>query len=96
MHEMLHVLVESECSDRTALWLREGLVEALADDHPQRTGAEPLSASTIESGLLHPNSQIESERAHAAAEERVRSLITRYGLSTVRVWLSSGVPAGVR
>ena len=32
LHEMLHVLVEAEASERTPLWLREGLVEVLAGE----------------------------------------------------------------
>jgi len=92
LHEMLHVLVEAEAGERTPLWLREGLVEVMADGSAQ--GA-PMSAKETENALLHANSLPESERAHRAAAVRVQALIARYGLSTVRGWLSSGVPAGV-
>ena len=93
LHEMLHVLVEAEASERTPLWLREGLVEVLAGE---RTGsADAMTADAIEGALQHVDSLRTSERAHLAAAARVHALVDRYGLSTVRGWLSSGVPAGV-
>lgn len=94
LHEMLHILVESETTDRTPLWLREGLVEFLAGDE---TGASSsLSTAEIEHALQHADSWSSSERAHRAAAARVRALISRYGSSTVRGWLESGVPADAR
>ena len=98
LHEMLHVLVEAESSERAPLWLREGLVEALAqeDVRPLRVApASAVSLNTIEKTLSHPDSLQSSERAHRAAAATVQMLIARYGLPTVRGWLSSGVPAGV-
>jgi len=92
-HEMLHVLVEDEASGRAPLWLREGLVEVLAGERGGSGAAMPATA--IEGELAHAGSLRASERAHAAAALRVRGLIERYGFSTVRGWLSSGVPASV-
>jgi stage II sporulation protein D len=92
LHEMLHVLVESEASERAPLWLREGLVEVLANEDG---GAETqMSASEIEGMLHHADSQTESERAHRAAAATVRKMVARYGVGVVRSWLSAGVPAG--
>lgn len=93
LHEMLHVLVEAEASERAPLWLREGLVEVLAGE--PGGGASAMPGSAIDSVLLHADSLRESEQAHRAAAVRVHGLIERYGLSAVRGWLSSGVPAGV-
>lgn len=91
LHEMLHVAVESNCNDRTPLWLREGLVEALAGE---RTGAGgQLSTQAIEAALRYSDTLQSSERAHLAAAAKVQALLARYGLATVRVWLLSGVPA---
>jgi stage II sporulation protein D len=91
-HEMLHILVEAEASERAPLWLREGLVEVLAGD---ASSASPLmSMAEIEGALIHADSWTASERAHRAAAARVRGLIVRYGASAVRGWLSSGVPEG--
>ncbi|MGA1982980.1 MAG: SpoIID/LytB domain-containing protein [Acidobacteriaceae bacterium] len=98
LHEMLHVLVEAEAGERAPLWLREGLVEALAGEtagEGNTITATTMSVDVIEGALAHANSLQESERAHRAAAERVRALIARYGFSTVRGWLSAGVPAGV-
>jgi stage II sporulation protein D len=93
LHEMLHVLIEAESSDHAPLWLREGLVEVLADDDVRNMPT--MSDAAMESALLHADSAAASRRAHTAAAARVHSLIDRYDSSTVRGWLSSGVPAGV-
>jgi len=96
LHEMLHVLVETEASERAPLWLREGLVEALAGEGEKGAGSISIeSVDEIESALAHADSLQASARAHRAAEVRVRGLLSRYGLSTVRGWLASGVPVGV-
>jgi stage II sporulation protein D len=93
LHEMLHVLVESEASKRAPLWLREGLVEVLAGEAEVSTSS--LSTNDIERTLTSADSWAASERAHRAAAARVKALIARYGVSTVRGWLSSGPPSGV-
>jgi stage II sporulation protein D len=93
LHEMLHVAVEAECSAKTPLWLREGLVEVLSGDS---TGAPAsMSSQAMEAELLHPSSLQANERAHHAAGAKVKGLIARYGVSVVRGWLASGPPAGV-
>jgi stage II sporulation protein D len=93
LHEMLHVAIESECLPATPLWLREGLTEVLAGEK----ASTPLLLSTeqIETELHQPSSQAANERAHLAASTKVKALIARYGLTSVRSWLSSGIPAGV-
>jgi stage II sporulation protein D len=98
LHELLHVLVEEEAGAKAPLWLREGLVEALAGEAgagETGAGAAAMSVGAIESALMRAGSRSESERAHLAAGARVRVLIHRYGLPAVRGWLGSGVPAGV-
>jgi stage II sporulation protein D len=92
LHEMLHALVESEANAHTPLWLREGLVEALAGAPAGRVGA--MTTEAMDEGLSHPVSRIAAMQSHRAAAARVQAFIARYGLSTVRGWLSSGVPAG--
>ena len=97
LHEMLHVLVEADSSGHTPLWLREGLVETLANEGSPNSRVAPansMSVDAIESLLSHADSLQASEQAHRAAAARVNMLIARYGLSVVRGWLSSGVPAG--
>lgn len=92
-HEMLHVLVESECSAHTPLWLREGFVEELAGERDASAKSMPVAA--IETAMQHPDSLNASRRAHLASAARVHGLVARYGLSTVRRWLSAGAPPGV-
>jgi stage II sporulation protein D len=93
LHEMLHVAVEADCSAKTPLWLREGLVEVLAGDS---TGSPAsMSSQAMEAELLHPSSLQANEQVHHAAGAKVKGLIARYGVSVVRGWLASGPPAGV-
>ncbi len=91
LHEFLHVLVEEEAASQTPLWLREGLVEVVAGNRHQTSGAMPVSE--IEASLAHPATLIEAQRAHAASEQFVQGLIDKYGLQMVRGWLRSGVPS---
>ncbi len=92
LHEMLHVRVEHEATAKAPLWLREGLVEVLAENaSPSVPLQENLQA--IENELLHPTGLQQSQRAHQQAAAMVRRCIARYGLDAVRRWLSSGPPA---
>lgn len=90
LHEFLHVLVEQETTPQTPLWLREGLVEALAGTNSYHR-SDAMRISEMENALAHPLNMAESQRAHAASAQMVRRLIERYGLQTIRSWLHSGV-----
>ena len=93
LHEFLHALVESESSDRTPLWLREGLVETLADSSKagvRETPAQDLQA--LDADLRHPATALASQRAHALAAHLAATLCSRYGLKTVRTFLRTGLP----
>ncbi len=96
MHEFLHVLVEQEAAQTAPLWLREGLVEALAGSgqHGSYTGPR-MSLAQIENALAHPAGQDASRHAHSLACSMVRELVSRYGIASVRGWLKSGLPATV-
>jgi stage II sporulation protein D len=96
LHEFLHVLVEQEATPQTPLWLREGLVEVLAEnEHPERMlTAMPLS--TVESALAHPIDATDSQRAHLISAWYVQRYIDQYGITAVRGWLRSGVPSTMR
>ncbi len=91
LHEFLHVLVEQEATPQTPLWLREGLVEVLADNNLHPTG-DAMQISEIETALAHPVTFMEAQRGHAASAQLVQHLISTYGFQTVRGWLRSGVP----
>lgn len=90
LHEFLHVLVESEASAQTPLWLREGLVEALAEERPMLDGAGHVDLTALNLALMRPASQAESQRAHAASAQVVRALLLHDGLERVRQWVRSG------
>jgi stage II sporulation protein D len=92
LHEFLHSMVESEAGSAAPLWLREGLVEALANERGEVT---KMTTAQIDAALQRAGTQAESERAHHAACGLVRGLLARYGLQTVRGWLRNGVPRGV-
>jgi stage II sporulation protein D len=92
LHEFLHSMVESEATNAAPLWLREGLVEALAGEPG---GPKNMTTAQIDGALLRSGNRQEAELAHRAACELVRGLIAKDGLSTVRGWLRSGVPQGL-
>jgi stage II sporulation protein D len=92
LHEMLHVLIEAEAASQTPLWLREGLVAALMDERD--TTSMAMRPEAIDEALRHPPSQVADKHAHQAAADRVHAMIARYGFSSVRGWLTAGVPAG--
>lgn len=94
LHEFLHVLVEQDATPQTPLWLREGLVEALADG-ALKVKHSKMDPNEIDARLANPESFDESKRAHAMAGLFVHELIQRYGISAVRGWLKSGVPTSV-
>jgi stage II sporulation protein D len=93
LHEMLHVLVEAEASDRVPLWLREGMVEELSGE--AAGSSETMPAEALDAALVNAASWSASERAHHVAGWRVHRLAEHYGMSTLRGWLVSGVPPGV-
>ncbi len=92
LHEFLHAIVESESSRGTPLWLREGLVEALAGE---KTSAPLERREQIDQALQSASTLHEAQTAHAAAETLVQKLVAKFGLNTVRGWLRGGVTAGV-
>jgi len=93
-HEMLHAFVEHEATSATPLWLREGLVEALASRASSASEQQTpkMSVEQIDAALMRSSSLDEARRAHQAAAEDVRRLFSGYGVSVVRGWLRSGVP----
>jgi stage II sporulation protein D len=97
VHEFLHVLVESEAAAQAPLWLREGVVEALAQDSDSSDGAgRTVSMAALEAALTRPASQAESQWAHVAAKKMARAMIAQFGLAQVRQWLRTGsVPEAV-
>lgn len=91
LHEFLHVLVEGEASAQAPLWLREGLVEALAEGRAgQRAGDIPADAGELDAALARPASEADSQRAHGEAQRWAQVVLARYGLDQVRQWLHSG------
>jgi stage II sporulation protein D len=90
LHEFLHTLIEGEASPQTPLWLREGLVEALASDSVRAAAESHVALQDLDPALAHPTSEDESQRAHAAAARLTRALLARYGLEQVRQWMRSG------
>ena len=92
LHEMLHVLVESEAGDRA----RFGCEKESSRSFPARLPPRwDMSTEAIDNALLNAASWSESERAHRAAGSSVHILAARYGMSTLRGWLTSGLPPGI-
>jgi stage II sporulation protein D len=90
LHEFLHVLVEQESTDKAPLWLREGLVEALAN--PGLTGSASPPPLDLDSRLANRTDQRQAREAQIEAGRRVRYIIDRYSVMTVRQWLRDGIP----
>ncbi len=94
LHEFLHVLVEQAAGEQAPLWLREGLVETLAN--PGKDGDRVTGpAKELEAALAHPADAATSRRAHQVAARMAALLCTRYGMAAVRDFLRNGVPASV-
>jgi stage II sporulation protein D len=92
LHEFLHVLVEQETGANAPLWLREGLVEVLADPGKRNWHLVDFPADRVDEALAHPSSAIVSRRAHEAAARMAALLCARYGTPTVLEFLRNGVP----
>lgn len=92
LHEFLHVIVESEASPKAPLWLREGLVEALADEKLVQSASlsSQMPLEEIEKELAHPASALQSADAHEAAGVRVHELIRQYGIGAIRARIAAG------
>ena len=91
LHEFLHALVEEQAGPHTALWLREGLVEAWSSDAVERRRPD-LSVEKVNEALQHPASEAESEAAHRAANYYAGQLLARFGRAQVLEWMRTGVP----
>jgi stage II sporulation protein D len=96
-HELMHVLIESEATDRAPLWLREGLAERVSPfagaASDISSGSSEETGAQLDAVLQHADSAGAAYAAHMAAGVRVHCLVARYGLPAVRGWLRSGVPS---
>ena len=85
LHEFLHVLVEQQAGEQAPLWLREGLVETLAN--PDRDDSDcrvAVPAKELDAALAHPADATASRHAHQVAARMAALLCTRYGIAVVR------------
>jgi stage II sporulation protein D len=92
LHEFLHVLVEQEAGEKAPLWLREGLVETLANPINDKLELPDLPASEVDAALAHPTNAGVSRHAHRVAAQMAALLCARYGMPAVREFLRNGVP----
>jgi stage II sporulation protein D len=95
LHEFLHVLVEQQAGEKAPLWLREGLVETLANSG--KTGSEfrVVMPAKLDAALAHPADAATSRQAHQVAGRMAALLCSRYGMAAVRDFLRNGVPIEV-
>ncbi len=102
-HEFLHALLEAHSAPTAPLWLREGLVEVLAE-----ASSEPQPPSTLHSApnltiplaqldaqLAHPTSESQSAAGHHAAAVYAARLVAHYGRAQVLTWLASSLPTNI-
>jgi stage II sporulation protein D len=92
LHEFLHVLVEQQAGEQAPLWLREGLVGALANSGQFR-GTMPVKE--LDAALAHPTDAAAARQAHQVAARMAALLGTRYGMAAVRDFLRNGVPLDI-
>ena len=92
LHEFLHVLVEQQAGEKAPLWLREGLVETLANSGQFRGD---MPAKELDAALAHPADAAASRQAHQVAARMTALLCTRYGMAAVRDFLRNGVPLDI-
>ena len=91
LHEFLHALIDQEASPQAPFWLREGVVEALAESSAEYLHQKQrINTGELDAALAHPSSLAQSQRAHTDAAILVHTLISRYGLDQTRQWLRSG------
>ncbi len=93
LHEFLHVLVEREAGANAPIWLREGLVETLANPGEEESELLGLPVEAVDAALEHPANATVSQRAHRVAARMAAQLCARYGMTTVREFLRNGVPS---
>ena len=101
-HEILHALLETRAVPGLPVWFREGLVEWLsesgADSQPAASRLVRMhgASATRDHDLLQRDDRATAERSYAAAESRVRELVTRYGADAVLTWVARGLPEDVK
>ncbi len=94
-HELYHMLVEAHAREGTPLWFREGLVLYLSDPNAPDDPRPSITMANAEAILRHQDSRENLQKAYAAAQSQVHSLINQYGKQKVLEWLSAGVPGDV-
>jgi stage II sporulation protein D len=90
-HEFLHMVLESQASPKTPLWLREGLVIYL--ENPAAAKVMPTDVGSLDGRLRMGKTEAEMRAAYRASAAATADLVSRHGLPTVLTWLKSGLPA---
>jgi stage II sporulation protein D len=93
-HEFLHMLVESNASQKIPLWFREGLVVYLTGEK-QGPSSVRLSPAQIDEVIASRRSQAAMKNAYAAAAALVSTLDRQYGRAELMHWLGTGIPSNV-
>ena len=91
-HELLHALLEMHAAPGLPVWFREGVVEWLTGSGKQTAPVEQIR----EQNFRQRNDRARAEQAYAAAESRVRALVSRYGTDAVLNWVARGLPDEVK
>ena len=86
------MLIEQEAGENAPLWLREGLVETLANPVDGKLEVPDLAASEVDTALAHPADAGVSRHAHRVAGQMAALLCAHYGIPAVREFLRKGVP----
>jgi stage II sporulation protein D len=90
LHELVHVLMDSQGGPALPTWFREGLAGYLQNGRGTGTARIPLDTD-----LRRTSDPARARRAYADAAAMIATLEQRYGEPTVLDWVKRGVPPEV-
>lgn len=85
-HEFLHMVIESQATPKTPLWLREGLAIYLSN--PEAAKPVKVDVDTLERQLHSLRSEEEMRAAYRSCAAAVADAVEKNGLSTVLGWVN--------
>jgi stage II sporulation protein D len=88
-HEFLHMVIESQASPKSPLWLREGLVIYL--ENPSAVKPASNDRNTLDDRLRSARTETEMRATYRACASAVADLVSRNGLPAVLGWVKNGL-----
>ncbi len=92
-HEFLHMLLDSQASPTSPLWLREGL--AIYLENSAAIAPRAANLQTLDPRLRSARTEADLRSAYRDCASAVADLVSRHSLPTVLSWLKNGLPARI-